>query len=155
MFGPLPIPPTPSSTETGIRLADVPENAFPHNVSFRRADWVNERIPKDEPGYDVILAFSVSKWIHLNGGDAGLRQFFERVYAALVPRGTFVLEAQPRESYIKARKLHPTLQENAQRLQIQPEGFESVLCSIGFKPAQRLGEPGEGRFRRPVDLYVK
>jgi len=51
--------------------------------------------------------FSVSKWIHLNGGDAGLRRFFERVYAALDPGGTFVLEAQPRESYIKARKLHP------------------------------------------------
>jgi hypothetical protein len=49
----------------------------------------------------------VSKWIHLNGGDAGLKRFFERVYAALVPGGTFVLEAQPRESYIKARKLHP------------------------------------------------
>jgi len=57
MFGPLPIPPTPSSTETGITLdAGVSENAFPHNVSFRRADWVNERIPEDEPGYDVILA---------------------------------------------------------------------------------------------------
>ena len=44
---PLPIPPTPSSTETGIRLdAGVPEIAFPHNVSFCRADWVNECIPK-------------------------------------------------------------------------------------------------------------
>jgi len=30
-------------------------------------------------------------------------------------------------------------------LQIQPEGFETVLRSIGFKPAQRLGERGEGR----------
>jgi hypothetical protein len=30
-------------------------------------------------------------------------------------------------------------------LQIQPEGFEAVLCNIGFEPAQRLGEPGEGR----------
>jgi 7SK snRNA methylphosphate capping enzyme len=43
----------------------------------------------------------------LNGGDAGLERFFERVYATLVPGGTFVLEAQPRESYVKARKLHP------------------------------------------------
>jgi 7SK snRNA methylphosphate capping enzyme len=49
----------------------------------------------------------VSKWIHLNGGDAGLKRFFERVHGTLVPGGTFVLEAQPRESYIKARKLHP------------------------------------------------
>ncbi|KAN0126478.1 Bicoid-interacting protein 3 (Bin3) domain containing protein [Russula decolorans] len=151
MFGPLPTPPTDTSTfESGIS-----DNKFPHNISFRHADWVNERVPEDEAGYDVILAFSISKWIHLNGGDAGLKHFFERVYGALVPGGTFVLEAQPRESYIKARKLHPTLQENAQNLQIQPEEFETVLCSIGFKPAQRLGEPGEGRFRRPVDQYVR
>ena len=37
------------------------------------------------------------------------------------------------------------LQENAQALQIQPEGFERVLCSIGFDPGKMLGEPGEGR----------
>ncbi len=43
----------------------------------------------------------------MNGGDAGLKHFFELAYVALVPGGTFVLEAQPRESYIKARKLHP------------------------------------------------
>ena len=43
----------------------------------------------------------------MNGGDAGLERFFERVYVTLVPGGTFVLEAQPRESYVKARKLHP------------------------------------------------
>ncbi|KAF8467139.1 Bin3-domain-containing protein [Russula ochroleuca] len=152
MFGPLPIPPadTAPALDSGVS-----ENQFPHNISFRRADWVNERIPEDEAGYDVIVAFSVSKWIHLNGGDAGLKRFFDRVRGALVPGGTFVFEAQPRDSYVKARKLHPTLQENAQTLQIQPEGFETILCSLGFKPAQRLGEPGEGRFRRPVDLYVK
>ena len=55
MFGPLPIP--PSSTDMSITLdSGVSENAFPHNVSFRRADWVNERILEDEAGYDVILA---------------------------------------------------------------------------------------------------
>jgi hypothetical protein len=59
-------------------------------------------------------------------------------------------------------------------LQIQPEEFETVLCAIGFEPAQRLGEPGEGReyldpgvissaltdetssgFRRPVAQYIR
>ncbi|KAF8489424.1 hypothetical protein F5888DRAFT_1191506 [Russula emetica] len=34
--------------------------------------------------------FSVSKWIYMNGGDAGLKLFFERVCGALVPGGTFV-----------------------------------------------------------------
>jgi len=55
MFGPLPIP--PSSMETSITLdSGVSENVFLHNVSFHRADWVNECIPKDDVGYDIILA---------------------------------------------------------------------------------------------------
>ena len=41
------------------------------------------------------------------GGDVGLKQVIERVYHALVPGGTFVLEAQPRESYTNVFKLLP------------------------------------------------
>lgn len=52
MLGPLPIPPTDPST-FGSGFSD---NKFPHNISFRHADWVNERIPEDEAGYDVIVA---------------------------------------------------------------------------------------------------
>jgi hypothetical protein len=36
-------------------------------------------------------------------------------------------------------------QEDAETLQIQLECFKTVVCSIGFKHARRLGEPGEGR----------
>ena len=50
MFGPLPIPPTDTIDYS------VSENTFPHNISFRRADWVNEHIPEDRTGYDVIIA---------------------------------------------------------------------------------------------------
>jgi 7SK snRNA methylphosphate capping enzyme len=50
MFGPLPIPPT------DIVDPGVSETTFPHNISFRRADWVNERIPEDDASYDVIIA---------------------------------------------------------------------------------------------------
>jgi 7SK snRNA methylphosphate capping enzyme len=50
MFGPLPIPPT------DILDLSVSENTFPHNITFRRADWVNERIPEDDGSYDVIVA---------------------------------------------------------------------------------------------------
>ncbi|KAH9026108.1 Bicoid-interacting protein 3-domain-containing protein [Lactarius hengduanensis] len=164
MFGPLPIPPTDTFH------SDTANHKFPHNITFRRADWRTRLattsslrkllsfphcVVKVVADSRMLVRFSVSKWIHLNGGDAGLRRFFERVHATLVLGGAFVLEAQPRESYTKARKLHPTLQENAQTLQLQPEGFETVLCSMGFRHVQMLGEPGKGRFRRPVDLYIK
>ncbi|KAI0050237.1 Bin3-domain-containing protein [Auriscalpium vulgare] len=153
MLGPLPIPPNdpgPNHSESSAS-----PQTFPHNVSFRRADWVNEVIPEDAGGYDVILAFSISKWIHLNQGDEGLRRFFQRVHDALVPGGTFVFEPQQWDSYTKARKLHPTLQENAKNLEMHPDGFEDVLREIGFGPAKQLGAPGQGRFKRPVELYVK
>ena len=48
---------------------------------------------------------SISKWIHLNDGDAGLRRFFARVFAVLRAGGAFVLEPQPWESYAKARRM--------------------------------------------------
>ena len=50
MFGPLPIPPT------DMQHVDASEHKFPHNITFRRSDWVNEHIPEDETGYDVIIA---------------------------------------------------------------------------------------------------
>jgi 7SK snRNA methylphosphate capping enzyme len=55
MFGPLPISPAAADTTPTLDLG-ASDNEFPHNISFRRADWVNERIPEDEAGYDVIVA---------------------------------------------------------------------------------------------------
>jgi hypothetical protein len=51
------------------------------------------RITRELTTKTYVFRFSVSKWIHLNGGDASLKVFIERVYGALVPGGTFILEA--------------------------------------------------------------
>jgi hypothetical protein len=50
-FGSLPIP----STDTSILDSDISDDELSHNISFRCADWVNQRIPEDEAGYDVIV----------------------------------------------------------------------------------------------------
>ncbi|KAI0650225.1 Bin3-domain-containing protein [Trametes meyenii] len=147
MFGPLPVPHAP--VQKGV--ADT----FPHNLSFRTADWVNTEIPDDAEGYHVVLAFSVSKWIHLNSGDEGLVEFFRRVHQTLLPGGTFVLEPQGWDTYGKARRMDPKLKENAKTLRLRPDDFSHILHEIGFGPAEHLGAVGEGGFRRPVDLYIK
>ena len=51
MFGPLPVP--DSATRTGD---GEDSGAFPHNVSFRTADWVKEEIVEDAGGYDIVTA---------------------------------------------------------------------------------------------------
>ncbi|KAI0677041.1 Bin3-domain-containing protein [Trametes maxima] len=147
MFGPLPVP--HASAQKGVA------DAFPHNLSFRTADWVNTQIPDDTEGYHVVLAFSVSKWIHLNSGDEGLIKFFRRVHQTLLPGGTFVLEPQEWDTYGKAKRMDPKLRENAKTLGLRPDDFGRILHEIGFGPAEHLGAAGEGGFRRPVDLYIK
>ncbi|TBU49020.1 Bin3-domain-containing protein [Dichomitus squalens] len=147
MFGPLPIPASGANKD----VADI----FPHNVTFRTADWVKEGIPEDAEGYDVIVAFSISKWIHLNGGDESLRTFFRRVHEVLNPGGTFVLEPQGWDTYGKAKRMDSRLKENARHLLLRPDDFGRVLQEIGFGPAEHLGEAGEGGFRRPIDIYRK
>ncbi|THH07558.1 hypothetical protein EW145_g3296 [Phellinidium pouzarii] len=95
MFGPLAIP--PASLQTG--------GQFPHNVSFRTADWVRDGVVEDQNGYDVLLALSITKWIHLNEGDDGLTKFFRRAYSVLNPNGVFILEPQEWETYSKAKRM--------------------------------------------------
>ncbi|KAG2082318.1 Bicoid-interacting protein 3-domain-containing protein [Suillus cothurnatus] len=148
----------PASCEHSCGPLPIPDRGcgdFPHNVIFRTVDWVRDEIPEDYDQYDIILGFSISKWIHLNNKDEGLKEFFYRVYQCLKMGGVFVLEPQPWDTYSKARRMSETLKENAKYLQLRPEGFGELLEELGFSHRQCLGVTGKGGFRRPVDLYVK
>ncbi|KAF8981063.1 hypothetical protein BDQ17DRAFT_897106, partial [Cyathus striatus] len=68
------------------------QEVFPHNIAFRTADWNLHDIPEDKDGYDVVLALSITKWIHLHTLDAGLLSFFRRIFSVLRQGGVLVLE---------------------------------------------------------------
>ncbi len=67
-------------------------HTYIHTHSFRREDYViNEHA---DCIYDTILALSVTKWVHFNNGDDGIKKFFHKVYDSLREGGVFILEWQ-------------------------------------------------------------
>ncbi|KAF2497493.1 hypothetical protein BU16DRAFT_559238 [Lophium mytilinum] len=71
-------------------------------VQFIREDWAISKNPETSGPYDVILALSVVKWIHLKHLDAGLEAFFCKCASSLKEGGYFVIEVQSWSSYLTA-----------------------------------------------------
>ncbi|KAI9864040.1 MAG: hypothetical protein M1813_003356 [Trichoglossum hirsutum] len=145
-----PEPPSPPSLQPEDTSSAL---GFPFNVSFLTEDWSQPRNPQgDPPTYDVLLAFSVLKWIHIRAHDAGVTSFFQRCHAALVPTGKLVLEIQPWTSYVKAVKKMGRAGAAAgtgdvlEGLRLRPDDFGDVLVEIGFLREGTL--EGEGLPRR-------
>ncbi|CDZ98454.1 Predicted methyltransferase [Phaffia rhodozyma] len=150
---------------------------FPRNISFRAADWVVDTLEEDQAGYDLILALSLTKWIHLHHADSGLMAFFKKIYTHLTPGGRLVLEPQSFKGYKDAAKKAGSanspdgsrLRSNLKTLKLRPEDFGDALVGLGFKRAGALrAGPGEDRmegegeadeelkgFDRPIEVYVK
>jgi 7SK snRNA methylphosphate capping enzyme len=109
------------------------------------------------PSFMLVLIpprrFSVTKWIHLNGLNAGLLTFFARAFSCLRPGGLLILEPQPFSTYNKAAKFSDELKANYNALRDgervargwrDEEGdFERVLLKeVGFERKESLGDTG-------------
>ena len=83
-------------------------NYYLYDTSHYQGNYIptsDEGVGSQEPEYDIILALSLTKWVHLNWGDAGLKRLFQRVFHHLRPGGRFILEPQPFSSYARKKKL--------------------------------------------------
>ncbi|XP_067293759.1 7SK snRNA methylphosphate capping enzyme [Pseudorasbora parva] len=154
--GPIAAPPLPE-----MNTNSLPPGDFPANVTFVKGNYVLDsdmlvQIQKEE--YDVILCLSVTKWVHLNWGDVGLKRLFHRVYNHLRPGGLFILEPQPWSSYSKRKKLTEDICKNYHGIRLKPDHFSSYLTTdVGFSSYELIGTPQNYSrgFQRPIYLFHK
>lgn len=172
---------------------------YPHNVVFETCDIVpglpgDERVLVGRE-FDVILAYehrrvysvcvvwhvhcltcrssshrlSVTKWIHVHYGDAGMLTFFQRCHDLLAPGGHLLLEPQPWSGYSKlltasgasvyqvdgpALRLRPG--EDGESDNVGTTTFDAVLQQCGFEPGRAVHEPvaaSSGFAQRRLWLY--
>ncbi|CAD5229675.1 unnamed protein product [Bursaphelenchus okinawaensis] len=137
------------------------KKVFPHNIWFTCTSYV---FPDDEfldmvrPEYDTIMALSITKWIHLNWGDEGLKRFFKRAFKNLKSGGVFIMEPQDYRTYYKSCKKIPSLKETYKNLKMRPEMFAHYLFEeVGFSEFVDLGIPEAKTkgYQRPIYAFKK
>ncbi|XP_001942870.1 7SK snRNA methylphosphate capping enzyme [Acyrthosiphon pisum] len=134
---------------------------FPFNVSFVQGNYVLESdllLSLETCKFDVILCLSITKWLHLNWGDDGLKRAFKRMFAQLRPGGILVMEPQPWKSYGRRKTLTETISQNYKNILLKPPMFTDYLLNeVGFANCETLTmphNPSKG-FQRPLKLYRK
>eukprot|EP00761_Pharyngomonas_kirbyi_P013413 gb/GECH01013442.1/.p1 GENE.gb/GECH01013442.1/~~gb/GECH01013442.1/.p1 ORF type:complete len:371 (+),score=78.27 gb/GECH01013442.1/:1-1113(+) len=160
---------------------------FPYNISFVCANFIgdrvqidsesNETITRDETKqrkcsvrdknanlfesnqFNVITCFSVTKWIHLNWGDKGLKMLFHKVYECLKPEGWFILEPQPWKSYKKKHNFSERHRIHYKNAEFKPEDFIPFLIEeVGFLPTYHRATPHQVEskgFEREILAFQK
>ncbi|KAA8498147.1 putative RNA methyltransferase At5g51130 [Porphyridium purpureum] len=108
--------------------------------------------------YDLVLLMSVTKWIHLHHGDAGIKQVFKNVANVLAPRGVFVLEYQRWSTYRRKANLSTEVHQNYKSIRLRPEVFDTYLeHECGLKPGPPIrprGVTGQP-YNRPMLSFRK
>lgn len=157
----------PMSMPISYGPVDIPgftknkHKGFPYNVIFVQGNYVLENdslLCAEQTQFDTILCLSITKWIHLNFGDAGLKQAFKRMHAQLRPGGVLILEPQGWASYTKKKNLTERIYKNYHNIEFRPHNFTQYLLStIGFCQCEVVSippHPSKG-FQRPIHLFTK
>lgn len=135
----------------------VGPSPFPYNIAFFCEDFMKDTDGPFTPQFDVILCLSVTKWVHLNYGDEGIKRLFKKFFALLRPGGVLILEPQKWKGYKKRSRISDVTYYNYKHIQLRPTDFSDILTTEAqFDSSELLYVPSTAQgFDRPIYAFWK
>jgi 7SK snRNA methylphosphate capping enzyme len=143
-----------SSSSSSSSFSDISMLEAFDGTSFSCKDLLTRECFIGLERVDTILALSVTKWLHVHGGDNAIRALFQKFREMLNDGGALVLEWQPWSSYTGGNaKRIPGFSAKAAALKLRPDkDFEPLLVALGFK---RVGKRSPHPKARPIYIFQK
>lgn len=151
---------------------------YPYNVSFQVCNILQlslsepsttSQTPGQEQGetpseqkktvlaaqqFDTVLLLSLTKWVHMNFGDDGIRTLFANAKCLLRVGGRLVLEAQKFKAYAKILPQSARFQKVYPNIQLRPEMFEDYLIKqLGFMKEGVYQSLSRDTFKRDLVVF--
>jgi 7SK snRNA methylphosphate capping enzyme len=112
-------------------IRSIPKE-FATSFGFIAKDYVASDSVISRGRYNVIFCMSVTKWVHLNGGDSAIQRLFRRIHAELKSEGLFILEPQEWSTYHRKKRIADHIAENYSKIELRPEKFPQHIRNLGF-----------------------
>lgn len=104
--------------------------------------------------FDTVLLLSLTKWVHMNFGDDGIRTLFANAKCLLRVGGRLVLEAQKFKAYAKILPQSARFQKVYPTIQLRPEMFEEYLIKqLGFMKEGVYQSLSRDTFKRDLVVF--
>ena len=120
-------------------------------INFETENYIENQ--KTDETYDIVMCFSVTKWIQLNWGDEGILRLFKKFRSQVKLHGIQILEPHEWNSYKDKKNLTKGFSYNYKRLMIEPKNYPFHLKNFGFDLILTYDKGFCGTFKRPIYIY--
>ena len=127
-------------------------NIKSNNIFFKCCNYISKLYENEK--YDTILCLKITKWIHLNYGDFGIKVLFYNIYKQLKKDGILIIECDAFNRYKKEKKFKDKIKE----IKFFPKDFVCYLENVyefKFVKTLLLASNSKKNYIRPIHILKK
>lgn len=107
-------------------------------ITFRLKNIVEPETEENFKKFDTIICFSLTKYIHFNYGDNGIRALINNCQQLLEDNGILIIEPNRSSSYRKLKFFSKVFSESFKNMNLLPENFSKLITNSGARLLEKI-----------------